>query len=56
MDLVDWGVAAGVGKHLNPDSVINLTRELVSVPSDTAEGEELIKAVNVEEFGATLKF
>jgi succinyl-diaminopimelate desuccinylase len=42
-------LAAGVGEHLNPDSVINLARELVSVPSDTAEGEEQAAAV-LEDF------
>ncbi len=33
-------VAASIREHLDPDSVIDLTRELVCVPSDTAEGEE----------------
>lgn len=33
-------LAASIREHLDPDSVIDLTRELVSVPSDTAEGED----------------
>jgi len=38
-------LAASIREHLDPDSVIDLTRELVRVPSDTAEGEEKAAAV-----------
>ena len=38
-------IAASIREHLDSDSVIDLTRELVRVPSDTAEGEEKAAAV-----------
>lgn len=38
-------IVTRVRKHLDPESVINLTQELVSVPSHTAEGEEAAASV-----------
>jgi acetylornithine deacetylase/succinyl-diaminopimelate desuccinylase family protein len=45
MTLSFENVAASIREHLDPDSVIDLTQELVRVPSDTAEGEEKAAAV-----------
>ena len=47
MDFED--LAASIREHLSLDSVVDLTRELVFVPSDTAKGEEQAAAV-LEEF------
>jgi acetylornithine deacetylase/succinyl-diaminopimelate desuccinylase len=40
MALIFDDLVTSIREHLDPESVIALTRDLVSVPSDTAEGEE----------------